>query len=118
VNILVVDDDPAQQTLFSRFFRRHKFRVFTASDALQAIYILGTERVDLVLTDLRMPHLDGTKLLSRIRELPQHQETPVIVISGCADEDDVEQAMRQGASLFLEKPVVLDQLLHLARFAA
>ena len=118
MNILVVDDDPAQQTLFARFFKRHKFRVFTASDALQAIYILGNEPVDLVLTDLRMPHLDGTKLVARIRELPQHQETPVIVISGCADDPEVERAMRMGASLFLEKPVVLDQLLNLARFAA
>ena len=117
-NILVVDDDGTQRRLFSRFFKRNGFNVREAADALQAIYILGNEPIDLVLTDLRMPHLDGAKLVERIRQMPGHQETPVIVLSAFADEAEAEQAMRRGASLLLEKPVVLDQLLTLARFAA
>jgi CheY-like chemotaxis protein len=64
-----------------------------------------------------MPNIDGIELVKQIRAHPVHGDVPVIMISASSDEQKAELSMRAGAGLFLTKPIDLDRLLGLLRFA-
>jgi two-component system chemotaxis response regulator CheY len=118
MRILVVDDDPALNRLICLFLEKHGFQTHAAADGLQAMEAL--ERLDdvgLAIVDLMMPHVDGLELVKQLKGHPRHKDVPVIMISASSDEQKVDQSMRSGAGLFLSKPVDLDRLLGLVRFA-
>jgi CheY-like chemotaxis protein len=116
VNILVVDDDVELCTLLSRFLEKHGYTVFSAADALQALDILERHTVGLVISDYRMPHLDGIQFTEMIKADPRHHGTPVILMTGNADAVG-DKSLRKGVALTLEKPLDFNQLLNLVRFA-
>jgi len=106
--ILVVDDDADIRMALEMLLQYEGFEVWTARDGEEAWSRLETERAAqrqpaLVLTDLKMPRLDGIGLLERIRE--QADAPPVILISGHGDVQIAVDAMRTGAADFLEKPL-------------
>lgn len=118
MNILVVDDDEAAWLTVSRRLERDGFTVFPAADALQAIAVLEHDPIDLVVTDLRMPHVNGAELAAYLRSDPRFRNLPVIVLSAFATDDEAEEVLRQGASMMLPKEIPLDQLVTLVHFAA
>ena len=116
VTLLVVDDD----TLSARFLKAHLERpgrvvVQLATDGEEALRMLARGGVDAVLSDLVMPGMDGIELVERVRRMDA--TLPVIVLSGQATLERAVQAMRAGATDFLQKPVnvtVLSALLQRA----
>lgn len=118
MNVLVVDDEERAYELIARKLEQNGFEVFPAADALQALAILETDRIDAVVTDYRMPHLDGRELVAQLRADPRFRTLPVIVLSAFASEDDAERIMREGASLMLGKDVPVEQIAMLLQFAA
>lgn len=118
MNILVVDDDEPSWELLSRRLEQDGFQVYPAADGLQAIAVLEHDPIDLVVTDLRMPHMDGAELTRYLRAQPRFQKLPVIVLSGYASEDESEAVLREGASMMLSKEIAVEQLVTLVRFAA
>jgi two-component system cell cycle response regulator len=117
VRVLVVDDDAAVAEMLSRYLAKERFEVSTALDALQAIAILDSENVDAVVTDLMMPHLDGRELVRRIRANPRTHDIPIILITAYYSDDTVDVVLREGASLYLPKPIDLPMLATMLRFA-
>ena len=105
--ILIVDDDPRIVQLLEDVLQRDYLTVF-AHDGRGALHQLVAERPDLVLLDLRMPDMDGSVLLPRIRAL---SSVPIIVLSGRADQSDRVPALRHGADDFIAKPFELEDLL-------
>ncbi len=105
--ILVVDDDKNTREGIARAFRR-EYTILTAPDAEQALGILATESVDLVLTDLRMPGRDGLSLLRDV--IVGYPNIPVILLSAYGSVESAVEAMKDGAFDFLTKPVNLDHL--------
>src|SRR5437868_4999984 len=112
INILLVEDDPADVELTRRGLGRAKLqnRVWIVGDGVEALAFLrreaphrGVPRPDLVLLDLKLPHLDGRDVLLRIREEPRWQELPVVVLTGSDAEH--EQLATLAADGFLTKPV-------------
>jgi len=108
--VLVVDDDPDICVALEMILRYEGFDVWTATNGRTALTRLGAEEAagrvpDLVLSDVKMPELDGLELLSRIREAPD--PPPVVMVSGHADVALAVDAVKRGAADFLEKP--LDQ---------
>ena len=85
MNILVVEDEPASLKLLSHFLRKEGYRVSEASDGAEAIELLGTSRFDLVLTDIRMPLLDGVTLALHI--LSRLPTIPIITMTAFPSED-------------------------------
>ncbi len=84
-NILVVEDEPASLELLSHFLRKEGYRVSEASDGAEAIELLDNQQFDLVLTDIRMPRLDGVTLTLHI--LSRLPTIPIITMTAYPSED-------------------------------
>ena len=109
--VLIVDDEPDIREIIEMFLEDLNLDVSTASDGTQALEMIGTLRPDIILSDLRMPNMDGINFISKIRE--QDKDTQVIFISGAADRDDIISFIRLGAYGFIEKPISRELLINL-----
>lgn len=108
MRVLVVDDEPLLVKSLRRVLVREGHEVFTAGDGEQALELLRTVQVDVVLSDVRMPVMDGVTLVRRLRSCPLR--LPVILLTGYADSSDAE-LMHAGAAAVLGKPVEVEALL-------
>ncbi len=106
--ILVVDDESSARSGLSRLLVQEGYVADTAEDGAKAL-ALATERPpDVIVTDLKMPGMDGIELCRRLRE--QDPDLPVIVVTAFGDVNSAVQAMRAGADDYLTKPVDFDAL--------
>jgi len=113
--ILVVEDDRPTRESLGRALTQAGYRTLTAADGASALAILQEKSVDVLVTDLKMPGMDGMALLGRARaECP---ETVVIMLTAFATVDLAVEAMKKGAYDFLTKPIHLDKLDLLIRHA-
>ena len=103
VKILVIDDEAIIRRVFSFYLEEKGFSVLTAENGRQGLELIEKEQPNVVLTDLRMPQLDGLELLARIKKMSE--EIPVIVISGAQNMEYAVQALKLGAWDYLMKPV-------------
>ena len=101
--VLVVDDEPEFRHIVRRMLPA--YAVTEADSGRQALNALGDEKIDLVITDIRMPEMDGFGLLQSVRD--QFPGLPVLAVSGYLESEELESAGFDG---FIEKPVSLDQL--------
>lgn len=106
--LLVVDDEALARQNLSHMFRKEGYRVTACADGAAALAALERERFEVVLTDLRMPGIDGMALLKVCRE--QHQGTKVIMLTGFASLDNAVAAVKAGAYHYLAKPFRLAQV--------
>jgi len=113
--ILVVDDDQGMRELIEILLTREGYGVRTAADGREASELLGRERFDLVVTDLKMPRVDGIDLLKQVKEISP--ETPVIIVTAFASGETALTAMKEGAYDYLEKNFDVNDLLGLVRDA-
>ncbi len=117
MKILLVDDDLDLVGMLTRYLERHGCQVLSAGDALKAWEILEREQVGMLITDLMMPHMDGIAFTERIRQDPRFAKLPVILITAYPSEDLTDQGLRKGVAITLSKPLDLERLLTLVRFA-
>jgi len=109
-NVLIVDDDVEMLETLKNGFQRYEdtFVVLVAEEGAKAIEMLKTKGVSLVVTDLKMPRVDGFVLLQHIME--NYPDIPVIVITGYSTPEMESMAMRGGAVGYIAKPFMLDTL--------
>ena len=107
--ILIAEDESVLRETLAELLTEEGYEVFQASDGQQAHKLALDEPVDLVVSDMRMPGLDGMELLGRLRQLAP--ETPVIMLTAYGTVQSAVDAMRAGASDYLLKPVEFDDLL-------
>ena len=115
-SVLIVDDEEPNRTSLEKIFRREQMRVFVAEGARQALEILRTHRVQVVLTDLMMPGTSGLELLRGVKEVSP--DTEVVLMTAYATVEIAVQAMREGAYDFVEKPLKRMQIVKSVRKAA
>ncbi|NER50773.1 MAG: response regulator [Symploca sp. SIO1A3] len=111
--VLVVDDEPDLKALIRQKFRKKirqkKIQVFFACNGLEALKILQTEPdIDMVLTDINMPKMDGLTLLTKISEA--YPSTKTVILSAYGDLQNIRKAMNYGAFDFLTKPIDFQDL--------
>lgn len=106
--LIVVDDETAQLDALAGYLKKRGHRVFKASGGRDALEAVRQNEPDLVLTDVRMPDLDGISLLTAIKK--EKPETGVVVMTAFGSIQDAVEAVRAGASDYLPKPVDLDHL--------
>lgn len=106
--ILVVDDDQSLREFLEIFFTREGYGVRTAGTAKEALTILDHKVIALVLSDVRMPEMDGVTLLKEIKA--RHPNLPVILITAFASMDSAVAAMKEGAWDYLTKPFRIDEV--------
>jgi DNA-binding NtrC family response regulator len=100
--ILVVDDEPNLRRVLSAQLARDGYDVHTAEDGEQALQILQEHHIDLVITDLRMPKIDGMELLRRA--VAMDDELPVVMITAHGTVDNAVEALKTGAFDYITKP--------------
>jgi two-component system, OmpR family, KDP operon response regulator KdpE len=106
--VLVVDDEKSLREFVSKNLEVRGYKVLTASNGLEAMAIFNTERVDLVILDIMMPHLDGLETARRIR---QTSIVPIIVLTALGEESDKVRAFDYGADDYLTKPFGVGELM-------
>ncbi len=104
-SVLVVDDLNENLDLMSRLLSKMRCSVITAQSGEQALALLESEPVDLVLLDLIMPDINGREVLARIKQSEHLRALPVIMISGRQDMDQIVDCIQVGADDYLLKPV-------------
>lgn len=107
IHVLCVDDDPIVLRLMSRLLEHLGVQVTTATGPFEALEVFAAGRIDLIVTDIRMPGMDGHAFLAEIRA--RDSEVPVIVATGHASLDNAIRALRDGASGMLMKPFTADE---------
>ncbi len=108
--IMIVDDYVPSHRLMTFVLEQHGYAVVTALDGQQALKRLSTVPVDLVVTDLTMPHMDGIELARAIRSNQHQAHLPIIMVTGSVKEQDEVKAAGVGVNAFLTKPVDSDDL--------
>ncbi|UZE33683.1 sigma-54 dependent transcriptional regulator [Pseudomonas sp. B21-059] len=107
-NLLVVDDEPKLCDLLSSALSQNGIQVFTAGNGLHALKVLEQEDIDLVISDWRMPGMDGPQLLAEIKQ--RYPNLPVIVMTAYSTVKNAVQSMRNGAYDYIAKPFDIDEL--------
>lgn len=116
--ILLVEDEEDTATLLKSVLEREGFSVIQAKDGRQANTLIGTIRPpSLVLLDLVIPYVSGSELLKIIRQHPDWNQTPIIVISADSYPLDIHQALNNGATAYVLKQkgakVLLEEVRHI-----
>jgi CheY-like chemotaxis protein len=111
--ILLVEDEPFLREIMSAWLERAVGGIVSAEDGHEAMKILAATKIDLLISDVRMPVMDGIELLKRINERPAPRPG-VIFVSGFSDLT-LREAYAMGAEAILEKPIKREELLEIAK---
>jgi two-component system chemotaxis response regulator CheY len=109
--VLVVDDSITIRQMVSYTLKQAGFGVIEASDGQDALERLGGGRVDLVITDLNMPRMDGIAMIRRLRVRPASKYTPVVMLTTESQESKRQEGRAAGATAWMVKPFHPDKLL-------
>lgn len=106
--ILVVEDDMSLNRLFCRTLRRNNYQAFEAYNALSALSILENEYIDLIITDIMMPQMDGFEFIQELRE--SNIDIPVLIITAKSDIVDKQMGFNLGADDYMVKPIDINEM--------
>lgn len=109
--IITVDDAATIRRLVGYTLRGVGHEVIEAEDGEDALRVLGKERVDLVITDVNMPKMDGIELVRRLRALADFRSTPILLLTTESDPEKKKQGREAGATGWITKPFQPEQLL-------
>lgn len=101
--ILVIDDSTTTRQIEQMIFEKEGYNVEAAKDGLEALEILRVKHVDLIVTDIEMPRMNGNILLENLRRSEEYSKIPVIVVSGAYDKEAKEKFLDAGAQDFIVK---------------
>ncbi len=107
--LLIVDDEQEIRDMLSRRYRFRDYQVFTAADGVEALKLMDDQKIDVIISDIMMPNMDGIELLRSIRQLYPMMHT--IMITGQVSQENILSCMRHGAATCVFKP--LDDLTEL-----
>ena len=104
-HIMVVDDSKTIRNLVAFVLKSEGFKVSTAEDGLDAIEKLySLEPVDLIVSDVNMPRMDGFTFIAQVREQDIYKDIPIIILSTEGEERDIQKGIQLGANLYMVKP--------------
>lgn len=109
--MLVVDDDAFQQKIVAKILGTDQYQLAFADGGEEALNLLRRARVDVILMDVQMPHLDGLETTRRLKAMPHLAAVPVVMISGKSEGNVVVQCLKAGAADFVVKPFDKEALL-------
>jgi two-component system chemotaxis response regulator CheY len=110
MKILIVEDDRTTRKILGLYLRSKGYDIVNAENGLEAMEKLGTENVNLVMTDLNMPYMDGIELTRKIRSQADLKHLPVLMVTTEADDEERQKAFEAGANGYLVKPVTADMV--------
>lgn len=105
IKILVVDDVKSVRTVINALFKSEGFKVFEAGNGNEALNVLNENHIDLVISDVNMPDMDGFELLKRIRENEKLKDIFVVLLTGKSDSENEIEGLTMGADDYITKPI-------------
>jgi len=110
MKVLIVDDDKTTRKMISLILKSKGYEVVTAENGIEALQKLGLERINLILTDMNMPYMDGIEFIKQVRANPDIANIPIVMITTEADEDEKRRAFEAGVDDYLVKPTNAEQI--------
>ncbi|MFO1457425.1 MAG: response regulator [Steroidobacteraceae bacterium] len=109
--ILAVDDSPSMRQMVGQTLRAAGYEVIEAADGVQAFELAKDKVVDVVITDVNMPNMDGITLVAQLRTLPNYRLVPLLLLTTESSPERKAQGKQAGATGWMVKPFNPDQLL-------
>jgi two-component system, chemotaxis family, chemotaxis protein CheY len=116
--ILTVDDSRTMRDMLHVALSDAGYRVIQGGDGVEGLEILDREAIDVIITDINMPRLDGYGFIESIRRAPAHRATPILVLTTEDEPDKRERARRAGATGWIVKPFNTAKLVEAIRRVA
>ncbi len=110
MNILVVDDSTTNIVLLEAILEEKGYKIYTALNVREAYALIAKHQPDLILLDLLMPKISGFDFLKEIKKRQDTKNTPVIIVSALADDENIDKILNMGAIDFVKKPIDLQYL--------
>ncbi len=101
--VLLAEDSITTRTQVKRILEGAGYQVITAVDGMDAITKLGTLDIDVVVTDIQMPNMDGLTLTAKIRQDKKHADLPIILVTALASDEDKKRGIEVGANAYITK---------------
>lgn len=102
--ILVAEDSASVRKFISLALKIKGYNILQACDGMEALELLPKEKIDLLITDLNMPNVDGIKLIKTIRGDTMYENLPIIILSSLSKDEDINTGLQAGANSYLIKP--------------
>jgi two-component system chemotaxis response regulator CheY len=109
--IMTVDDSASLRQMIAVVLRGSGYSVVEAVDGIDGLSKVASQKLDLVLTDVNMPQMDGLEFTRRLRAMPQYKFTPIVLLTTESHTDKKLQGKAAGATAWIIKPFDPDQLL-------
>jgi len=109
-SVLVVDDEHDIRQLLSTMLTMMGYQSFVAQDGLEALEKIPECKPDVLILDVMMPRMDGLTLCRQLRDTAETAELPIIMLSGKAHQEAIQEGLKAGADRYLVKPTGLDEL--------
>lgn len=113
LDVLIVDDSAAIRKILQRVLLQTDValgKVMEAGDGVEALEILKTNKVGLILSDVNMPKMDGLQLLSKVKADPEYRDIPVVMVTTEGSQAKVMEAVTLGAAGYIRKPFTAEQI--------
>jgi two component transcriptional regulator len=107
-NVLVVEDDKNLKKLMVTYLKKNNYTTFEARNGIQALDIIDKQYIDLVISDIMMPEMDGYELLNELRIA--NYEIPIMLITAKSDISDKKQGFILGADDYMVKPIDMEEM--------
>lgn len=110
-HILIVDDSKTIRNLVSFILKKEGYKVTSAEDGLDGLEKLyAGEQIDLIISDINMPRMDGFTFIRTVREQDAYRDVPIVVLSTEGQEQDIKKGIKFGANLYMVKPAQPQQM--------
>lgn len=111
-HILIVDDSKTIRNLVAFIMKKEGFKVTMAEDGMDGLEkLFSADHIDLIISDINMPRMDGFTFIKTVREQEAYRDTPIVVLSTEGKEQDIRQGIHLGANLYMVKPAQPDKML-------
>jgi len=110
-HILIVDDSKTIRNLVAFIMKKEGFTISTAEDGLDGLEKLyAAEHIDLIVSDINMPRMDGFTFIKTVREQDAYRDVPIVVLSTEGQDHDIQMGLSLGANLYMVKPAQPDKM--------
>ncbi|HMW32577.1 MAG TPA: response regulator [bacterium] len=109
--ILVVDDEESIRLICEMALQQNGFKTFSASDGSEALKVVENQNVDLILSDIFMPMMNGFQLLQSLKKDPYYNQIPVIFLTAATDNDHIIEGLQLGAEDYISKPIRIKEVI-------
>lgn len=113
INILVVDDEENVRQLLQKLLSHEGYTVDTARDGMEGLHIIGEKQVDIIISDIKMPHMSGIEFLNKVKKIDP--QVGFILITAFATMETAIEALRSGAQDYITKPFDIEDILAVVR---